>query len=93
MPLPLLSPPSRHPSSAFSLLSSVICHPSSVFFLSPKILAGKNKIALKSESIASAAIPTIRNGIDNNHTIGHNASANNAQNYVCLPGQADASLL
>jgi hypothetical protein len=47
-------------------------------FFSPRILAGKNKIALNSESIASAAIPTIRNGIDNSHTIGHNSSANNA---------------
>jgi hypothetical protein len=27
---------------------------------------------------ASAAIPTIRNGIDKSHTIGHNTSANSA---------------
>jgi hypothetical protein len=44
----------------------------------PNILAGKNKIDLISERNASAAIPTIRNGIDNSHTIGHKTSAANA---------------
>jgi hypothetical protein len=44
----------------------------------PRILAGRKRIALISERNASAAIPTIRNGIDKSHTIGHNISATNA---------------
>jgi hypothetical protein len=58
-------------------MSGVLGLESYVFF-SPNILAGKNKIALNSDRIASAAIPTTLNGIDNSHTIGHKTSANSA---------------
>jgi hypothetical protein len=42
------------------------------------IFAGRNNIAFINARNASAAIPTIRNGIDNSHTIGHKTSANSA---------------
>jgi hypothetical protein len=58
--------------------SDVLGLASYIFSLCPNIFAGRNNIALINARNASAAIPTIRNGIDNSHTIGHKKSATSA---------------